>query len=78
MNVSSGANSFADRRRSPSRRPSTAGVLALDRHVGGHPVVAKAAPDQARHLHLVFDDQDSHRSTVVAEDESQMSVLGRR
>jgi hypothetical protein len=37
------------------------GVLALDRDVGGQSLLAETAADQARHLHLVLDDEHPHR-----------------
>src|SRR5438552_1457423 len=40
--------------RSPKR------VLAICRHVRGHAFLAQAAPDQAGHLDVVFNDQDAH------------------
>ena len=41
-------------------------VLALDRDVGEHPLVAQAAPDQARELDLVLDDQHAHGLTALS------------
>ena len=36
------------------------GVLAVVGHVRGHALLLQAAPDQAGHLDVVFDDQDAH------------------
>ena len=36
------------------------GVFAVARDVGGHALLPKAAPDQAGHLEVVFNDQDAH------------------
>ena len=35
-------------------------VLAIARDVDGHALLAKAAPDQAGHLDVIFDDQNAH------------------
>jgi hypothetical protein len=39
---------------------SRAVSLALDRHVGEQALFAQAPADQARQLHLVFDNEHSH------------------
>jgi hypothetical protein len=41
-------------------------VLAVDRDIGGHSVAAQPAPDHARQLQVVFDDQYAHGQIVLA------------
>ena len=49
-------------------------VLALDRDVGGEPLVAQPAADQARHLDLVLDDQHPHgRESLRAQMRTEMN-----
>jgi hypothetical protein len=41
------------------------GVLSGPGEVGGMPVLDQPSPDEAGHLHIVFDHEDSHGSILI-------------